>query len=436
LFSQETLTRTLLSEKTLEISVFKRVESVLALLHNLSVSKKVALILVLFSLIAANIIVIQPIKAGSTTIIVPDDYPTIMAAIGNATDSDTIFVKSGIYNEQELVINKTLSLIGENANGTKILLHPPLVPHYFWGEVYSDSIKINANDVVLSGFTIATEGGKLSVTGNGTRIIGNIVDMVIAVTGHGNLIIDNDVPNITLRGFNQTIAQNTIVSGAESSSLWIEDAVDTLIAKNDISGGCVGMELRSSTRNQIVANNIVNAICVQIDDYFGTIDIQTRLSDNNTFYQNNFISNSTSIDQAGYHTGDYSVNNVWDNGKNGNYWSDYDGTDANVDGIGDAPYIIDSNNQDHYPLMTPVDVSIVTVRLPEITLPKPSPLPSASSSLSPTSSHSEKPTHSSQLPSEAPQIDLIYAAVASAVTVTIITATAVELKKRRKNNTD
>jgi len=59
--------------------------------------------------------------------------------------------------------------------------------------------------------------------------------------------------------------------------------------------------------------------------------------------------------------------NVWDNGypSGGNYWSDYNGTDLrkgpgqNVtgsDGIGDTPYIINTNNQDYYPLMMPWSV--------------------------------------------------------------------------------
>jgi len=41
----------------------------------------------------------------------------------------------------------------------------------------------------------------------------------------------------------------------------------------------------------------------------------------------------------------------WDNGFEGNYWSDYNGTDSNQDGIGDTPYVIDASNIDHYPLM-------------------------------------------------------------------------------------
>jgi len=51
----------------------------------------------------------------------------------------------------------------------------------------------------------------------------------------------------------------------------------------------------------------------------------------------------------------YGYDNVWDDGypSGGNYWSDYAGVDADGDGIGDTPYIIDDNNIDHYPLMGP-----------------------------------------------------------------------------------
>jgi nitrous oxidase accessory protein NosD len=47
--------------------------------------------------------------------------------------------------------------------------------------------------------------------------------------------------------------------------------------------------------------------------------------------------------------------NSWDDGypSGGNYWSDYNGTDANHDGIGDTSHVLDANNTDHYPLMIP-----------------------------------------------------------------------------------
>ena len=133
--------------------------------------RKVAvLLLVLVFLTASCIIVSLPVKAGSKTIVVPDDYRTIAEAIGNATDGDTIFVRSGIYEEQVLGINKSISLKGENANTTKIVLHPPSQP--LFGSsliVYDNPIEISANRVLLSGFTIESDGG--SISAEGTRLL-------------------------------------------------------------------------------------------------------------------------------------------------------------------------------------------------------------------------------------------------------------------------
>jgi nitrous oxidase accessory protein NosD len=71
---------------------------------------------------------------------------------------------------------------------------------------------------------------------------------------------------------------------------------------------------------------------------------------NNTFYHNNFINNNQSVIIKSP-----SHQNVWDNGSEGNYWSNYNGTDNNGDGIGDTSYTIDANNIDGYPLMTPYE---------------------------------------------------------------------------------
>ena len=56
---------------------------------------------------------------------------------------------------------------------------------------------------------------------------------------------------------------------------------------------------------------------------------------------------------------------VWDNGSQGNYWSNYNGTDVNGDGIGDTPFLIDSRNSDNYTMMMPYDITqLVQANLP------------------------------------------------------------------------
>ena len=75
---------------------------------------------------------------------------------------------------------------------------------------------------------------------------------------------------------------------------------------------------------------------------------------NNSVYANSFINNTKQVYDIIWVQPWYpwllSVN-IWDNGTTGNYWSNYNGTDNDGDGIGDTPYVIDHNNQDNYPLV-------------------------------------------------------------------------------------
>jgi parallel beta-helix repeat protein len=93
-----------------------------------------------------------------------------------------------------------------------------------------------------------------------------------------------------------------------------------------------------SNNNSIIDNDIAK-------NELG-IDFMFPSNSNNSFYHNVLVNN---IDQV-KSSGDM---NLWDDGypSGGNYWSDYDGTDSNNDGIGTPEYVIDADNVDHYPLM-------------------------------------------------------------------------------------
>src|SRR3972149_3775038 len=78
-----------------------------------SMSKLIAVAFIIFSLVAFGVLVVHLVKASPKTITVPDDYPTIQAAINGAWEGDTVFVKAGTYSEN-LTVTKSLSLGGEN----------------------------------------------------------------------------------------------------------------------------------------------------------------------------------------------------------------------------------------------------------------------------------------------------------------------------------
>jgi hypothetical protein len=75
--------------------------------------------------------------------------------------------------------------------------------------------------------------------------------------------------------------------------------------------------------------------------------IYLYFSEENMFFHNNLINNAEQVRLYSY-TGQ----NTWDNGCEGNYWSDYwTGVDLDLDGIGDKPYVIGQSNIDNNPLM-------------------------------------------------------------------------------------
>jgi parallel beta-helix repeat protein len=74
-------------------------------------------------------------------------------------------------------------------------------------------------------------------------------------------------------------------------------------------------------------------------------------SSNNSIFHNNFVGNQQHVSTDNSY-------NQWDDGypSGGNYWSDYkekypEASETDNSGIWNIPYIIDSNNVDHYPLI-------------------------------------------------------------------------------------
>mgnify|MGYP001047579381 CR=1 FL=1 len=142
---------------------------------------------------------IQWVKIKPGTIKVRDNYLTIQEAINNAAIGSTVFVASGTYYEN-VVVNKTLTLLGENSSTTIID-----------GNKTGTVVTIETNNVKISGFTIrnsgnATEDRKYPVD-CGIKL--HVASPVFQnVTIENNMIMNNSVGIYSKYSNNNTFVNN------------------------------------------------------------------------------------------------------------------------------------------------------------------------------------------------------------------------------------
>ena len=166
--------------------------------------------------------------------------------------------------------------------------------------------------------------------------------------------------------YGDVVARNTVTSSEQGISVgW---GFNSIICGNTITSNLgAGLTKLEGTNNTFYANYVANN---SLGALVGTNVLSH--SGNNTFYHNNFIKN---IQQT--HILNLDNTDQWDNDKEGNFWSNYTGSDTNRNGLGDTayaifgeshtqdyPYTIYESYDDRYPLMTPFNCSGVTIELP------------------------------------------------------------------------
>lgn len=196
----------------------------------------------------------------------------------------------------------------------------------------NSTITVQRSNIVIDGNGYTLEG---SGSGDGLRLLGvfNVSITDINITGFSN--------GIDLWGTSQDVVSESNITANENLGIDFYDASNNTICRNCITsnnGGAVRLEYLSDY-NGIFENGIGGN---------GQVGIYIDSSLGNVLYHNNFVNNTS---QAQVASSGNSPINSWDNGAEGNYWSNYSGADANRDGIGDTTYVIDANNTDNFPLM-------------------------------------------------------------------------------------
>jgi parallel beta-helix repeat protein len=146
---------------------------------------------------------------------------------------------------------------------------------------------------------------------------------------------------------NNTVSENVIKENGDGIRL-LHGSSNTIYG-NIISANNQGISVWETSENNIIRNNITN----------NNKGIHFETSGINIIHHNNFVNNTNDWWDYGLTPWPFQLPfsvNIWDDGKEGNYWDTYDGADNNGDGIGDAPHELYENNTDNNPLMNPVAI--------------------------------------------------------------------------------
>ena len=200
------------------------------------------------------------------------------------------------------------------------------------------AIKIQKSNIVLDG-----AGYTLSGIFNG-----NSTDIWVVGTGPDTNKLDYYTIGVDLGGSDVegiTVENLNVENFSIGMYIWTQN---NTVTENSVSHNIVGL-LISGSNGTITKNSISDNI---EGLFFGFNSASGESPPDMIVHQNSFVKNNVQI--SGCQCKTYNLTETphyWDDGKAGNFWSDYNGTDANGDGIGDTAYVIDPLDQDRYPLM-------------------------------------------------------------------------------------
>jgi parallel beta-helix repeat protein len=300
------------------------------------------------------------------------NYTTIQEAVNNAQNGDMILVNPGVYQEN-VAVDKELSIISNSyfsANQTKRTYVIGAVPE-------SDVFDINSNNVILQGFYIiggpsGTERDEVGINLEGMQncsltnnaLLLNAIG--ISLKGSGDNYIDSNLVSLGKYGIalaesnENVLSNNTVMTNENGISL--NNSINNTLVNNIADSNVIGILLGMAERNILDYNFIMrNAygisgeaaksnIMTNNSLYLNDVGVSLKGSADNTLYENRFSNFLDALDEG---------KNIWNSGSKGNYWHNYTGLDADMNGVGDTPYVVNQTTEsiDYMPLLL-VDESV------------------------------------------------------------------------------
>jgi parallel beta-helix repeat protein len=301
----------------------------------------------------------------------------------NNVDSSNKIKDKPIYywiNQSNKIVPSDAGLI-ILVNCTQIIIHDINIQNSYYAIIFVDTKNSTIKNSILSDnyYGIWFYNSSKNLITENTFINNGYPGAINLDSSSNNMIVRNNFTGnfyalkLVHSSYNR-ILENYLVDGSNEAIAIFDACKYNNITGNNIQNNRGGIwfqyptaysDVYYSNYNYIVSNNIDSntdwGILLQttVQNFFSENNITNNgkgvylnaREPSNQFYLNNFVNNSVHVEHWGVAQ--------WNNGSIGNYWDDYEGKDNNGDGKGDAPYIIDENNQDYYPLMNPVEIEVI-----------------------------------------------------------------------------
>jgi nitrous oxidase accessory protein len=343
---------------------------------------------------------ISVIHAGVIPICGTCQVKSIQEGIALAKNQDTLLVQKGLYQEFNIIIDKPLTLMGEDY---------PVVDGQEMGEIF----RIVSDSVILQGFSIINVGVSYTSDHSAIRVVRsrdfhiednrfeNLFFGIFIEKSSRGIIRNNQIKGVARDEYNSgngihlwysqniEVSENWIAGVRDGIYLEFSDTIrikgnkshknlryglhfmfsnDNQYTDNLFEDNGAGVAVMFSKRIRMTGNRFqknwgpasYGMLLKEINDAEisgnvfeeNTIGINIEGSNRIVYQGNHFISNGWAIKVLGacytntfrennfmHNSFDLSYNsNVNDNVFEGNYWSNYSGYDLDKDGIGDVPH--------------------------------------------------------------------------------------------------